>query len=242
MKQGRLNILLLLLVNLMRGFTVAQNYEQDMLKVMENSKDKFHSFKMKFVFYPYDSLAIASDSMKGYCRMDGASYYYNVSDGKNEYEYLKNNKYYLVIDHPSKVIALNTSSKSRPELWNLSKVDSLLNTKAMKVSYKELSKSEGQYDLTYSGRVSWNRLRLKFNKVNYTLEAIYMYSDAKGKMFGQKFAKPRVGIYYFDYSEKIPDNSVFSEGKYFHSEGEKPVLVETYKGYKLLDYIHNSRQ
>ncbi|HXB13927.1 MAG TPA: hypothetical protein VNZ45_18200 [Bacteroidia bacterium] len=242
MKRKSLHIIIVLYMSLWAGTIMAQNYTQDMLKIKDGYKNKYHSYRMKFVFYPYDSLGRATDSMKGICKMDGSSYYYNISAGGSEYEYMRNGKYYLIVDHPGKVVALNTSSNSRPEMWNLSKVDSLLSVRAVKVSYKELNKSEGQYELTYSGQTPWNRLRLKFNRVNYTLESLYMYSDAKGKISGQKFAKPRVGIYYSDYSEKMPDNSFFSETKYFHSEGNKPVLAETYKGYKLLDYIHSNRQ
>ncbi len=242
MKRKGLHIMIVLFLSLWAGTLMAQNYTEDMLKIKDGYKNKYHSYKMKFVYYPYDSLGTATDSMKGICKMEGNSYYYGISAGSSEYEYMKNGKYYLIVDHPGKVVALNSSSKSRPEMWNLSKIDSLLNIKAIKISYKELNRNEGQYDLKYSGQASWNRLRLKFNKLNYTLESMYMYSDDRGKISGQKFAKPRVSIYYSDYSEKMPDNSFFSELKYFHSEGNKPVLAETYKGYKLLDYIHNNRQ
>jgi len=242
MKRRSLHITITLFLSIIGVNLIAQNYTQDMLKIKEGYKNKYHSYRMKFVFYPYDSLGTATDSMKGYCKMDGASYYYDITDGISEYEYMRNGKYYLVVDHPGKVVALNASSKSRPEMWSLSKLDSLLNIKAVRIGYKELNKNEGQYDLTFSGQTAWNRLRLKFNKVSYTLESIYMYSDARGKISKQKFAKPRVGIYYSDYSEKMPDNSFFSETKYFQSEGEKPVLANAYKGYKLLDYIHKTRQ
>jgi hypothetical protein len=214
----------------------AQNYKEDMLKIRDCSKTKYHSFKMKFEFYPYDSLSLVTDSMSGKCFIEGNSYYYKFKAVGNEYEYVKNTEHYMVIDHANKVMAIKESFKARAELWDIKKIDSLLGISAMKVSYKNIGHNEGEYTVSFA-KGTWSRLKLVFNKDKYTLDKIVLYSSEKGTMSGVKFNKPRVNISYTDYSEAQPDNNLFSDARYVANAGDKVMAVETYKGYKVLDYL-----
>ncbi len=215
-----------------------QDYVHDMLKIREAYRN-YHSFKMKFIYCPYDSLSLVTDSMRARCYMTDNEYYYKINGSGHEYEYIKNSQHYIVIDHANKVVAIDKSSRARQEMWDIKKVDTLLASTAMRVKYKDLSNEEGEYDLTY-GKGTWNRLKVVFNKTSYTLTSIIMYSPEKGKMSGQPFNKPRVGIYYSDYSKGRPDDNWFSDLKYVTSTGNKILPGEAYKGYKVLDYLNKN--
>jgi hypothetical protein len=234
--KGKLNIALTVLSLLAYSYSWAQDYKQDMLKIREYYKTQYHSFRMKFAFCPFDSLSMVADSMNGKCSVTGSSYYYKFSGGGNEYEYVKNSNHYLVIDHGNKVLALQESSKARIELWDMRKIDSLMSSSYMKVSYKDIGKDEGEYTLSFL-KGTWNRLSILFNKTNYTLNKITLCSAEKGIMSGVKFNKPRISISYSDYSTAEPDNTVFSDARYITTAGSKVMPTESYKGYKVLDYI-----
>lgn len=68
-----------------------------------------------------------------------------------------------------------------------------------------------------------------------------MYSAGKGKMYGAAYNKPVIVVYYNDYSESPIEKSVFNETRYFNDNDKSIVLSDTYKKYKLLDYIYKLR-
>jgi hypothetical protein len=220
----------------------AQNYAQDMDKIRESYKNSPRSFNLKYVYYPYDSINKITDSMHGSCIIDGSSYYYKVSSGMNSYEYIRNAKYYLVIDHPNKAVAVNSSSKARQDLWNMERVDSLLKNPAIKVSYKSLGKSKGQYDVSYKEEAAWKRIRIVFDKTNYTLSEVWLYSEAKGKIQGTTYNKPKIGIFYSGSKSTVPDKNIFSEKKFIEDNGKEIVLTAEYKKYRLLNYMNQVKK
>jgi hypothetical protein len=220
----------------------AQNYMEDMQKVRASYVNSPRSFNMKYAYYPYDSVNKAIDSMHGSCTVSGSSYYYKVSSGTGIYEYIKNEKYYLVIDHPNKAVAVNSSAKARQDLWNINRVDSLLKTPAVKVEYKSLGKGKGQYDVNYTEASVWKRTRIVFDKTNYSLCEVWLYSDAKGKIQGEPYSKPKIGIIYSEPKGNIPDKNIFSEKRFIEDKGNAIVLTEEYKKYRLLNYINQEKK
>lgn len=219
------------------NYLLGQNYTEDMKKIMGAFKNGEISFHMKYCFYPYDSLTMISDSMSAYCCMSRQDYYCKISTSGTAYEYFKNSKYYFIVDHSIPAIAVDKSTHSPHQMWDISKVDSIVHTPGVKVSYKDVGRNEGEYTLTMSG-TTWNKLKLTFNKSSYILEKMFMYSSSKGKMLGTDYSKPRIGIFYSNYSYKQVDENTFTEDKFFYDTPNAIVLTDTYKKYKLLDYIH----
>jgi len=232
------HLFLTVFIFLVGGSTLfGQNYTEDMRKIVDAFKSKDISFHMKYRFYPYDSLNIVSDSISAYCCLSGQNYYCKITAGGALYEYIKNTTYFFIVDHSLSAIAVNKSSASPHELWDINKVDSMVHSPGVKVSYKNIGKNEGEYTITMSGTM-WNKLKLTFNKSNYALESMFMYSSARGKLVGTDYSKPRIGILYSSYSNNLIDKNIFSEDKFFHYTPGVIVLTDTYKKYKLLDYIH----
>jgi hypothetical protein len=241
MRQYRLHSLLLWTYLLVAPLSLmAQNYKEDMEKIHEGYTSKYHSFKMTWMYFP-DSLSYPTDSMTGNCFVNGASYYYNIKNGSSHYEYLKNEKYYLVIDHSNKVVAVSKSANVKMQSWSLDKVDSLLNNPSVKVSYKLIANGKGEYNVALQGE-AWSRVKIIFNKTNFTIEEITMFSSAAGKIYGEKYNKPRVKISYSDYNEKLPDEKIFSETNYLNESSGKTLLAAGYKNYKLLDYAASAKK
>jgi len=216
---------------------IAQNYAQDMGKIRESYKKGSLSFNMKYVYYPYDSIKRATDSLHGTCSISGDFYYYTVANGTDKCEYLKNEKYYMVIDNSNKAIAVNYSSKAQQDLWNIDKVDSMLKNPGIKVGYKLLGKEKAQYVLRYAKGSVWARIRIVFDKANYILSEVWFYSDAKGTIQGESYNKPKIGIFYSAFKETIPDKNIFSEKKYIEDSGKEIVLKGEYRKYRLLNYM-----
>jgi hypothetical protein len=215
----------------------SQNYAEDMKKITEKFKNGDITYNVKYCFYPFDSLKKVADSMNATCSMSGNDYYCKIATNGKTVEYCKNSRYYLVVDHSEMAIAVKKSSDAQQQMWDITKVDSLVHSPGIKISYKALGNNEGEYDLTMKGR-QWDRLKLVFNSLNYTIENIYMYSSSKGKMYGTEYKNPMIGMYYTGYSEKQLNKSVFSESRFISNEKDGIALSDTYKKYKLLDYVY----
>lgn len=216
---------------------IGQDYKDDMQKIREAYKSRYHSFSIRYLYYPFDSIMKVTDSIKGKCMVDNEYWYYIMKSSAGEVEFLKNAKYFIEVNHSNKVILIAKSTIAKNDLWNINKVDSLLRLPTLSVNYKEKG-GEGEYTVTLAEE-GWNKMKLVFNRKNYTMEEIWLYSTAKGKIFGQAYKKPVIGIFYTSYSEATPSKSNFDEGKYIQekSDGDfEPVGV--FKGFKLLDYIN----
>ena len=220
----------------------AQNYIHDIEKIREGLKNSCRTFDMKYIYYPYDSVNKATDSMHGICTVSGNSYYYKISSGNNTYEYIKNEKYCIVIDNPNKAIAVKSSSSVRQDLWSVDGIDSLLKKPGVKLTYKSLNKREGQYVVSYANATPWNKIRIVFDKETYSLSKIWLSSDAKGKLLGEPYNRPKLGIYYAQRKGYIPDESVFSEKRCIENNGNEIELTEKYKKYRLLNYLNQSKK
>lgn len=218
---------------------IGQDYIKDIEKITGTFKKGDISYRMKYCFYPADSIKKVSDSMDIYCCRSGQDYYCRVTSGKKSYEYCKNSKYFFVVDNPESAIVVKKSPDAGQQAWDISKVDSLIHTPGVKVLYKGLDNSFGEYDITISGG-TWDRLRIVFNKTDYTLEKMYMLSSFRGKMYGAEINKPMVVIYFSGYNHTKLDKNIFSEGTYFSNTPSGLVLSNSYRKYKLLDYTHNN--
>lgn len=215
-----------------------QNYGDDIKKITAAFQKADISFHAKYCFYPFDSLKTITDSMDILCCMSGKDYYCKITSGEASYEYCKNSKYYFVIDHPNSAIAVKQSSDiSQKQMWDISKVDSLVHSPGVKISYHDVGRKRGEYDIITKGS-AWNKVKLIYDKSTYLLEQMCMYSSSKGSMFGTTYNKPMIEIYYSRYSSKQLDKNIFSERKFFYDTKDSLVLREPYKKYKLLDYIY----
>ncbi len=191
----------------------AQNFTEDMKRMHENRRNQPISFTIKYLYFPYDSIYKVADSIKGNCFLNGTSYYYKINTKGRILEYLKNQKYYIVIDNKQKIIAINKSSAARQELWEPGKIDSLIKTKTAKISYKNKSSDEGEYDISLT-KGTWNKIKIQFNKNTYVLEALWLSSSSKGTISGQPYKKPRIGILYTNYEAAKSTMNLFNEEKY----------------------------
>ena len=214
----------------------SQNYAEDMKRVTEKFQTGDISYHVKYLFYPYDSVKKISDSVSIYSCMSGHDYYSKITSGNKSYEYCRNSKYFFMVDHVESAIAVKKSSDAQQQMWDISKVDSMINIPGVKISYKNLGNSEGEYDIVMKDKM-WNRIKMVFSKSDYTLEKISMYSSSKGKMFGASYNKPMIIMYYSGYSNKKLDKNNFGETKFFYETKDGLVLNEAYKKYKLLDYV-----
>lgn len=240
MKEFTLNVvywLLLVAFCILPCLGISQDYSQDIVKITARFNKGDASYRMKYCFYPYDSVKKASDSMNADCYISGQDYYFRINSGEKLFEYYRNSKYYFVIDHTQKAVMVKNNSESQQQLWDMSKVDSLIHVPGVKITYKELDNNHGQYEISIPGG-TWNRFRLVFDHNTYSLEKMYMYSSYSGMLSGTMCKKPRVGIYYSSYSEKQLDKNIFSEAKVFSDTHSSIVLTNSYGKYKLLDYIY----
>ena len=123
----------------------AQNYAQDMEKIHSTYTGRQLSFKMSYLFYPYDSVATGVDSMHGSCSIEGNKYYYKLNADGSQFEYVKTHNYFFIIDHMQKVIALRSSADAGEQQWSVESIDSVIHTPSVQVTYKELGNNEGEY-------------------------------------------------------------------------------------------------
>jgi len=237
MKLNALHIILMALSIWIEYPVAAQNYVQDMGRIEQKFKEGDLSFKVKYLFYPYDSLKKVSDSMNAVCSQSNGEYYYKIATDGKEYEYLKNSKYFFVVDHAEKGIAIRKSSEAQQQAWDISRIDSIIRSPSVKVNYKSLGNSEAEYEVKLSEGV-WTTIKLIFNTTTFRIDKLYMYSTRKGKMLGQNYSNPRIGIVYSDYSNGRVDKTIFNESRFFTETTEGGVtLNELYKKYKVLNYL-----
>jgi hypothetical protein len=237
-KVNRVSLFAIIAVFVFANTLTAQDYKEDMLKIQSAYKAKCHSFSIKYLYYPYDSVKKATDSINGTCIVDSEYWYYKIKSHAGVVEYLKNEKYFIEVNHPNKVIMIGRSSLAKTGLWNINKVDSLLRLPTMKISYKEKN-GNGEYEIRLDSSGSWSRMKLVFNKENYTLEEIWLYSIAKGKIFGEPYNKPVIGIFYTAYRVTVPGKSDFSEEKFVQKTKDgKFEGVGNFKEFQLLDYVN----
>ena len=213
-----------------------QNYSQDMEKIMNTYKRGNISFHVKYRFYPYDSIHRATDSMNASCSMSGQASYYKIVSGGKVFEYVRNSYYYFVIDYTQQAIAVKKNSAAIGQAWDISKIDSLMHSRFSHVTYKNAGKNEGEYDVDVTNG-PWNKFKIVFNKSNFSIVKISMYSSSKGKMAGQSYSKPMISISYTDYTESLTDKDIFSESKFFTVAGDNITLMEGYKKFKVLNYL-----
>jgi len=229
-------ILLLFVAALGSRITLAQNYVSDMEKISEKYKQGSISFRVKYSFYPYDSLNKIADSMNASCNMSNGEYYYKITSGNNTYEYVRNDNYYFVVDYSNKAIAVRRSSEAAQQVWDVKRMDSIMHSPSVKVTYKDAGNNQGEYDMKLV-EGTWSHIKLVFDKATYALVRITMYSQQRGKMFGQNYSKPRIVIHYSNYSMVANDQNIFSESKYFNAMADNVTLAEGYKNYRLLNYL-----
>jgi hypothetical protein len=231
-------ILFFTLFNHLSFSAIAQNYKDDMQKIRTEYKDKYHSFAIQYRYYPYDTVKRVTDSVWGQCFRNGGSFYYKIHSVSGLIEYIRNEKYYVEVTHSGKAIFIYKNSLVEQELWNMNKMDSLLMLPSVKVSYKNIVNGKGEYDIIYGNGI-WNRVRLVFDKEKYTLDEVWLYSPAKGKIYGQAYDKPKIGVFYKDFNQDIPSNNLFDNTRYFHETGVGFAVTNAFKGYRVLDYFHN---
>jgi hypothetical protein len=237
-KNVRLLLLTASLLLPLCGFS--QNYAEDMGKITEKFKAGDLNFHVNYLFYPYDSSRKAIDTMKVNCFVSGGEYYYKINSGVNQYEYYCNNKYFYIIDHSQMAIAVKKNTAAGQQVWDMSRIDSLIHQPDIKISYKDAGNNEGEYDIKVAN-ASWNSISIIFNKSTYRVSMMRISSDSKGKMYGEAYNKPVIKVYYTDYSGKPFDKSIFNESRYFNDSGKAMVLNDTYKKYKVLDYVHTPK-
>ena len=217
-------------------FGYSQNYAQDMEKILNKYNHGDISFQMKYRFYPYDSISKASDSMNASCTLTKGGYYYKVVSGTKTYEYVRNSSYYFVIDHVQKVIAIKKATEAKGQLWDMSKIDSMMHSNYAKVVYKEAGKDEGEYDVKLT-EGTWDRFQVVFNKSTYAIVKVNMHATSRGKMVGQSYRNPMIGISYSSYMDKVADKSIFSESRFFTVNGDNVVPTQEYNKYKVLNNL-----
>jgi hypothetical protein len=227
----------ILILTLLGKALCAQEYAEDMKKITDGFKKGDISFHIKYLFFPYDSVKKSADSITISCSMSGQDYYCKIISGTRLLEYGRNSKYYFMADHAESAIAVKKSTDVQKQAWDISKIDSLMHVPGVKVSYKNISSNEGQYEISMVGKM-WSRCKLTFSKTDYRIEKVCMYSDSKGRMLGSSYVRPIMVMYYSGYSEKKIDKSIFTEDRFFHDTGNEIVLSEAYKKYRLLDYVY----
>ncbi|HTA26699.1 MAG TPA: hypothetical protein VK809_02845 [Bacteroidia bacterium] len=233
--RGTLLVVFALLI--FSNHSAAQNYKEDMLKIRTSFKSNCHSFSIKYLYFPYDSVKKATDSITGTCIVDSNNWYYKISTTAGLIEYLKNDRYYLSVNHANKTILINKSSLAKRDLWDIKKVDSLLSIPTVKISYADKG-SKGEYDVSFEGG-SWNRMILVFSKTQYTLNEIWLYSIAKGKIYGESYNKPVIGIIYNSYNTVPKSKDDFNEGKYVQrNKNGNFEGVGAFREFKLVDYLN----
>jgi hypothetical protein len=242
MRKSQLNrslLIVIMAVFALANTLTAQNYKEDMLKIRTTFRTKCHSFSIKYLYFPSDSIKKATDSIKGTCLVDSEYWYYKIRSNSGLVEYLRNEKYYVVVNHGSKVIMIDRNSIAKRDIWSIGKVDSLLQLATVKIRYKDIN-GKGEYDIKFdSGQSSWNRMKLVFNKEHYTLDEIWLYSTAKGKIYGENYNKPAIGIFYTSYNNIPLTKGSFSEEKFLQkNQAGKFEGVGDLKEFKLLDYVN----
>lgn len=215
----------------------AQNYQEDMEKIRTAYTNKYHSYSIKYLYYPFDTVKRVTDSILGTCVADKGLWHYKIRGSAGLVEYLKNEKYFVEVNHSDKVIIIGNSSVAKGDLWNINKVDSMLRLPSSKIIYHDKG-NEGEYTLTFNNG-SWSKLKIVFNKERLTLDEIWLYSAAKGKIYGEPYNKPAIGIFFDSYATSVPSKDDFTEKKYVqetaHGNFES---VGNFKGYKVLDYVN----
>jgi len=166
-------------------------------------------------------------------------------------ESIGNDKYYLAIDHNSKMFFLYKASAVSGDFYPISTIDTLIKKKSVEVTGEVINEGKTRrYDVVNKASAydSYTKASYEFDVSNYLIKKVVMHLPARENVYKQAnwpyLNDPFVEFNYSNYSFGDIDESVFSTDKYLSikEEGRNVQATEAYKGYKIVNSILISQQ
>lgn len=219
------------------GFNaLGQSYESEFTKIFRTYSEpgQILSWDVAYKYFPDPKTTRAIDSMKSDFKLYGTKYYY-YSFG--EQEFLKNEKYCIVVNHATQVIMIDKSSRSNPPVFDLQRLDSLVRLSKVNVTSLPNKKMNHGYRIATSEKSEIHQIDLWYDPTTFLIAKILLYyNDFR---YGEEIHQPIVEITYSNYSKQTADRKdhIFSENQFVKVSGDKFLPASTLSTYQVFNNI-----
>lgn len=242
-------LVVILLLIVFCGFTSLSvaDYKADYGKIILAYKTH-RNISFKVSYKSYDKDAGKSDTViTGRYQIKGKKFKTRILGT----EAIRNDKYYLAVDHNNEMIFLHKASAVPGDFYPISNIDTLVKSNSVNVSGVELNNGKTRrYEIKNNSKYigGYTKAICEFDVNSYLVTKVVMHLPARENVYKQPnwpyLADPFVEFNYYDYNFNDIDDAVFSMDKYIiiKEEGKKVEPTEAYKNYRIVNSILISQQ
>lgn len=226
------------------GF-VDTDYLIDYAKVVEAYK-KSECISYQIQYKSYDSSPAKPDTtLLGYFEFKANSFRSRLAGTES----IRNEKYYLSVDHNNKVIFLTKSESVRANFLPTSAIDTII-SKSRLIAKKEEEKDDNirRYNISYpKENSSVTRIAIDIDLASYYLKKVTFYLPPRENIYDEKDWKylnePFIEMIYSKYSTTTISSERFALSEFINiKNGTDATLTDRYKNYTFINSISISKQ
>ena len=164
-------------------------------------------------------------------------------------ESIKNEKYYLSVDHSNKIMYLTYSKNIAQNFLPTANIDTVLRKMKLNVTVGDLSATGGKrYTIVYPPNSSqYKSISMEFDVKSYLIKKVTMKLYPRENEYDDKnwnyLDDPFIEMVYSQYNTSTIEDGRFSLDKFLViGKGDDAVLTPAFKGYELVNSISISKK
>lgn len=164
-------------------------------------------------------------------------------------ESIKNEKYYLSVDHGNKIMYLTYAKNITQNFLPTGKIDTILQKMKLNVMAEKASTAgDKKYKIIYPPNSDqYKSITLEFDTQSYFIKKVTMNLYARDNDYDEPNWKylddPFIEMVYSNYNHSVIDDRTFSMEKFLIiNNGDDAVLTPAFKGYELVNSISISKK
>ena len=209
------------------GFKGGPDYRAELLKILSKYNDPHYLIRshLYLQFYDHYNSNKVIDTLKSNIQLQGSNFHYTLRD----HEYLKNDKFFITVNHTERLIFINAVAIPFPVF----RFDSLLSSDEITVTSLGIRSGVIGYKINVEkGPVV--SAELWFNQSSTVLTNVVLFYNQTN--FSDEFQAPRIEVEYKNTTLQSRNSisNIFSEKKFFTSTGNTYKMTDAFKNYKLV--------
>lgn len=238
----RIGVLIIVLFVLCSFLPYGTSYTDDYAKIVSAYKAK-KALSFSVHYKSFDKSTTTPDTViTGKYQIEGSKYCVRIAGT----EAIRNDKYYLAVDHNNKIIFLNKASAVPGDFYPMSTIDTLMKKKLIDISGEDINEGKSRrYTITNKSKtdLAYKKAIWEFDVNSYLIKKVTITLPARENLYKepnwQYIDEPFVEFNYTTYSFVDIDDNVFSIDKYvsIHDNGLKVEVKEAYKKYRMVNSI-----
>lgn len=239
------SVKVILLAMVLMSASSSETYREDFVKITASYKNK-KSLSFSVLYKSFDtSLTIPDTTLIGKYWMKGSKFCVQIANTES----IRNDKYYLSVDHFNKVMFLSYAKSASADFIPVKSIDSLLNKRLIDVRLEDLREGrERRYTVNYTRPVAdYKSMMMEFDLKTYLVKRIILKLEAPDNEYDQKdwnyIDEPYVEFDYINYNFSELSDQIFSIDKFITVNNETDAVAKAkYKDYTFINSIAASQQ